>query len=586
MSCEKCTVQVMWESPAGTHYTCADVTVMNSKIMMCLGKCLNEGACVNGVCVCNEPYFGEFCQYKSIIAWILLRIVDKEEIRIGYWWIVFLVLLLVAAGFFIGAYFLNKNRGQGGEHPPIPFIEEPVVEQNAPPQDKEKKRAQVIEVMKDEEVVEEPQYPGQEEQHEEAAPEKQAVDDVCPQGHELSVTKSQVGCPGGYYMCANCKKVVQCSAGRWNCPTCNFDLCPECKPIEGAPMAEDEEQYQDQEQMRAQEQEREYGREQEQDQEQDQPHEHASKPQYKQHRRGDEEQEQEQEHAEDEGEREAEPEEEPKDSAKYREADEPRFPPEQEQEPQYEQEVEPDQPHGRKAAAPKEAKKLPEEEKGSPHESAEAATPAAASALGKDIKLVFQSKLADKILGFMKKGSKGRVTWNKTHFIFVLDCSGSMKGARWNSVKAGYKNCLAQLKKMPEVIVSAFTFDDKPNPFVREKTPAMAATTAERLPFSGKGTNYKRALEFVINIIQKTQHPDYLSCILFLSDGMGGYPEEALQQMIDMRESGKKMALYTIACVTKEDEDMIKMAKMLDGEHYAFENAEAATKVFSAILRV
>ncbi len=67
MSCEKCTLQLVWESAVGTYYKCGDVTVMNDKIKLCIGKCQNDGACVNGACVCNEPYFGEFCQHKSML---------------------------------------------------------------------------------------------------------------------------------------------------------------------------------------------------------------------------------------------------------------------------------------------------------------------------------------------------------------------------------------------------------------------------------------------------------------------------------------------------------------------------------------
>ncbi len=489
MSCEKCTLQVAWESPAGAHYTCSDVTLMNDKIRQCIGKCQNDGACVNGACVCNEPYTGEFCQYKSTARIPTLPQIDKEETRVGYWWLVFIVLVLLAAGFFAGAYFL-KNKGRQGEHPPIPFIEEQVEEHRPPPQEEPKQAP--VEVVK--EAVEEPiQEPVQEQEakpeHEEApAPaeveepqqeNKEPVGNVCPNGHDLVVSKSQVGYPGGYYMCASCQKVLQCSAGRWNCQTCGYDICPECKPIVDVP--------------------------------------------------------------------------------------------EQEPEPAPESKLP-------LAAQPE------EEDKGEVVDPRDALSPVE---LDKDIKLVLESKQEEAVAKeFFRINSKGKATWRNTHFIFVIDCSGSMKGLRWDSVKAGYKRCLEHLGKMKDVLISAFTFDDGPNPFVREKPPGQAVLTADKIPFTGKGTNYKRALEFAMGLVDRAHNKDYLSCVLFLSDGMGGFPEDAMKHIANLKDAGKKILFYTIACVTTEDDDMIKMDNLVRGAHYAFDNPETARRVFSAILKL
>ncbi len=415
----------------------------------------------------------------------------------------FLVLVLLAVGFFAGAYFLNKNKGQ--EHPPIPFIEEQADERRAPSQEERKQPVEVAKEPIEEtpQVQEAPEVPAaaeiqeHEAHHEEVQREEQKsqhsseqekhdVSDTCPNGHPLAVSKGQVGYPGGYYMCTSCQRVLQCTSGRWNCPVCSFDVCPDCKPIQGQPVVEEE-----------------------------------------------------------------------------------------------------NRSHGSANEAPgEEIKQGSRVEEAPQDEDDKSSVAASVMDLGTDIKLVIDSKQDELAKEFRKINEKGKVTWMKTHFIFIIDCSGSMKGVRWNSVKAGYKRCLAHIKRMPEVIISAFTFDDKANPFVREKTPAIAATTAERLPFSGKGTNYKRALEFAINIIKRSQHQEYLSCILFLSDGMGGYPEEAMNEILTMREEGKKILFYTMACATKEDEDMVNMAKMLEGAHYTFDDAEAAKRVFAAILRV
>jgi len=203
------------------------------------------------------------------------------------------------------------------------------------------------------------------------------------------------------------------------------------------------------------------------------------------------------------------------------------------------------------------------------------------------IKRVIESKQAEEVKEFIKaKEVGGKVTWTKTHFIFALDCSGSMKGSRWDSVIVGFSTCLHRIKRMSEVTVSAFTFDTKPNPFCRERSPRKAISVLNQIPFTGKGTDYNRALKYSIALINKSKYPDYLVCIMFLSDGFGGYPTNCINELKDMKDKGKKILFYTIACDTEEESEMVKMANELQGEHYRVTDPEAAKLVFAAILNV
>eukprot|EP01022_Parablepharisma_sp_SALTPOND_P023551 TRINITY_DN5013_c0_g1_i1.p1 TRINITY_DN5013_c0_g1~~TRINITY_DN5013_c0_g1_i1.p1 ORF type:complete len:334 (-),score=24.31 TRINITY_DN5013_c0_g1_i1:75-971(-) len=202
------------------------------------------------------------------------------------------------------------------------------------------------------------------------------------------------------------------------------------------------------------------------------------------------------------------------------------------------------------------------------------------------VKEVVTSKQIEAVSEFRKIQPSGKVSWTKTHFIFVIDCSGSMKGARWESVKSGYKDCLTKLQNMKEVLVSAFTFDDKPNPFIREMAPKQVLATVKSLPFTMKGTNYKRALAYAIYLIKKVGKKDYLSCVVFLSDGQGGYPTESVSELNKLRKGGKKTLFYTIACETNEEAEMIKMAQELNGEHYKLTSTTAAKVIFSEILGI
>ncbi len=64
LSCDKCTLQLIWTVGEQNYYECADITLMNDRVALCMGKCKNGGACVNGLCVCEEPYYGEVCENK------------------------------------------------------------------------------------------------------------------------------------------------------------------------------------------------------------------------------------------------------------------------------------------------------------------------------------------------------------------------------------------------------------------------------------------------------------------------------------------------------------------------------------------
>lgn len=166
-----------------------------------------------------------------------------------------------------------------------------------------------------------------------------------------------------------------------------------------------------------------------------------------------------------------------------------------------------------------------------------------------------------------------------------------MRGVRWDSVKEGYKKCLTKLQRMKDVLVSAFTFDDKPNPYVKEKTPAQALKQTNNIPFTGKGTNYQRAVEYISFLMTKGLSQgrlEYLSCIMFLSDGVceGAYPDEGLRRLLASKNEGRKMLFYTIACATHEDEDMKRMVSTMGGEHYNVSNPEATRQVFAIILGV
>jgi hypothetical protein len=61
-----------------------------------MAKCLNGGACVNGKCVCQKNFDGEFCENNLI-----------ETSNAG--WIILVIVLLAALGVGVYLLFINKK---------------------------------------------------------------------------------------------------------------------------------------------------------------------------------------------------------------------------------------------------------------------------------------------------------------------------------------------------------------------------------------------------------------------------------------------------------------------------------------------
>lgn len=164
-----------------------------------------------------------------------------------------------------------------------------------------------------------------------------------------------------------------------------------------------------------------------------------------------------------------------------------------------------------------------------------------------------------------------------------------MKGSRWKSVIAGFKRGLRDLRAMKDVLVSAFSFDHNVNPHIKEKTPDQAAKIVDKMPFTMGETNYTKALETMLSYIENInpKFKGYCHCLMFLSDGQGGYPAEAVEKIVNMKKGGEKIIFYTIACNCDvgDEEDLMKMATAIDGDHYRIENQEASKLIFRQIIQ-
>ena len=100
LTCEDCLLQMIVETKEGNIYQCADIEVINTDMVDCVGNCLNEGLCVNGKCICRSGFIGDIWQYKTqekltytpFLSYALLIILTL--IVVAVWYIVYRYIML------------------------------------------------------------------------------------------------------------------------------------------------------------------------------------------------------------------------------------------------------------------------------------------------------------------------------------------------------------------------------------------------------------------------------------------------------------------------------------------------------------
>lgn len=203
----------------------------------------------------------------------------------------------------------------------------------------------------------------------------------------------------------------------------------------------------------------------------------------------------------------------------------------------------------------------------------------------KGVKKIIGSNQDEVLKEFKVMKEIGGTVWRGTHFIFMLDCSTTMEGARWDSTVDGYIECVKRLNGMENVIISGFSFDSIRSPFCREKVPAKATIDKSSIPCTKKKRKYERALKYISQIIERSQYKDYLSCMIFISNGSGGYNETYSIDLLKLIGEGRKFVSYIIGAACNVDEDdLIKLTRDLKGEYYKVHEPETIRDALLSIL--
>eukprot|EP00831_Metopus_contortus_P068294 TRINITY_DN6104_c0_g1_i1.p2 TRINITY_DN6104_c0_g1~~TRINITY_DN6104_c0_g1_i1.p2 ORF type:complete len:418 (-),score=84.75 TRINITY_DN6104_c0_g1_i1:1278-2531(-) len=102
LSCERCTLQVIWNTSNSTEYHCTDMILVSEEIKLCKGKCLNQGACVNGRCICPHPFYGSQCENRL-----------RTEESLLWLWILILILIIIIVVLLLVTYYIRKSMKEG-----------------------------------------------------------------------------------------------------------------------------------------------------------------------------------------------------------------------------------------------------------------------------------------------------------------------------------------------------------------------------------------------------------------------------------------------------------------------------------------
>ncbi|GMF17973.1 unnamed protein product [Phytophthora lilii] len=134
-------------------------------------------------------------------------------------------------------------------------------------------------------------------------------------------------------------------------------------------------------------------------------------------------------------------------------------------------------------------------------------------------------------------------TAGKLHHVFVLDCSGSMRGEPWEMLVSCVRQYLRSrlASGATEDIVSTVTFGDR-GIIEYERVP-ISASPGRRIDFHGGGTFYSNGLRQASAIFSRTDLSTYTPVMIFFTDGRPADRKKGPQMATDFRQRFAKFGL-------------------------------------------
>ncbi|KAL4101768.1 hypothetical protein PRIC1_005516 [Phytophthora ramorum] len=133
----------------------------------------------------------------------------------------------------------------------------------------------------------------------------------------------------------------------------------------------------------------------------------------------------------------------------------------------------------------------------------------------------------------------------KVHHVFVLDCSGSMRGQPWGMLVSGVRRYLRSrlLSGATQDIVSVVTFGDRG--IVEYERVSIGSSPGMRIDFHGGGTFYSNGLRQANAIFSRTDLNVYRPVLVFFTDGRPADRKKGPKMAVDVRKRYAKSGLRT-----------------------------------------
>eukprot|EP00971_Amphidinium_carterae_P127600 2528178-Amphidinium_carterae.1 len=136
------------------------------------------------------------------------------------------------------------------------------------------------------------------------------------------------------------------------------------------------------------------------------------------------------------------------------------------------------------------------------------------------------------------------------HYIVCLDESNSMGGGKFELARAAAINFVRSAQtlnaNMGGSVVSIIMFSDGARVVCQER--ALGQVSESDITFFGGNTSFEAPLSCAASLIQASLGRYQKHCILFYTDGVAYYPEEAVQALSGlMRQNLGKVDLFAIA---------------------------------------
>ncbi|GMF16075.1 unnamed protein product [Phytophthora lilii] len=163
------------------------------------------------------------------------------------------------------------------------------------------------------------------------------------------------------------------------------------------------------------------------------------------------------------------------------------------------------------------------------------------------------------------------------HHVFVLDCSGSMRGGPWNELLKGVREYLHNRIKRGAVqdVVSVVTFGGVSR--IANERAKITNAVNRVVKFGGGGTNYAKGLRPASAILSRTHVDKYKPVLIFFTDGRPGDGNKGLilAQDIQNRFAYSGLRSFVVGYGRVSELGVADLAKKLGGTaHEAMTTAD------------